>query len=87
VSAETARSTRTDPTTGKPRLSHLVDREGEKDGPTRILEARVHGTPIQALCGHVLVPSHDPADWPLCEQCHAIFKHETGGYEDGYRDA
>ena len=32
------------------------------------------GTPLEALCGHVWVPSRDPKQLPLCEKCKAIYE-------------
>ena len=39
-----------------------------------MLEARIYGTPVEALCGHVWVPSRDPKQLPLCEQCKSIYE-------------
>ena len=38
-----------------------------------MLEARIYGTPIEALCGHVWVPSRDPKQLPVCEACKSIY--------------
>ena len=38
-----------------------------------MLEARIYGTPVEALCGHVWVPSRDPKQLPLCEECKSIY--------------
>jgi hypothetical protein len=40
----------------------------------KILEARVMGTPVEALCGHVWVPSRDPKQLPLCQACKDIYE-------------
>lgn len=37
-----------------------------------ITEAYVNGTPIQALCGWVFVPSRDPLRYPACPECTKI---------------
>lgn len=55
---------------GEPREAHIVDR-------SRVTEAYVLGTPIEALCGKVFVPSRDPKSLPVCELCKEIAR--TGG--------
>lgn len=47
-----------------------------------LLEARVEGTPIRALCGHTWVPSRDPKVLPLCTRCEAIYKNDPRGHGD-----
>ena len=39
-----------------------------------MLEARIYGTPLEALCGHVWIPSRDPKQLPLCEACKSIYE-------------
>lgn len=43
-----------------------------------MLAARIEGTPIEALCGHVWVPSRDPKQLPVCQRCKDIY----GMYRD-----
>ena len=50
-----------------------------------MLEARIYGTPLEALCGHVWVPSRDPKHLPLCEECKAIYEMYKA-FNDGLRD-
>ena len=49
------RETRTErvPETGEPTAAHIVKTEPGEDAAAKVLEARIHGTPIEALCGHV----------------------------------
>lgn len=56
--------------TGEPIYTHIVDR-GDDPRPAEaiVLEARVNGTPITALCGYVWVPSRDPMKHPVCGKC------------------
>lgn len=75
-----------DALTGEPRRSHLVPPRGRTPGHAVILEARVFGLPVEALCGVVLVPSRDPRNFPDCSRCLEIFKVNTGA-EDGWIDA
>lgn len=70
--------TEIDPTTGEPRLSHLVAPKDGKTGAVLAMEARFNGTPVTALCGHTFVPSRDPQAFPVCQACNEILKIKTG---------
>ncbi len=35
----------------------------------KITEAYILGTPIEALCGRLFVPSRDPNNLPVCQEC------------------
>lgn len=66
--------TETQTDSGNPILTHIIDRgDDTRSANALILEARVNGTPITALCGHVWVPSRDPEKHPLCDKCVEIF--------------
>ena len=41
--------------------------------PAHEREARINGTPIEALCGHVWIPSRDPKQVPMCAKCKDIY--------------
>lgn len=60
--------------TGNPPCAHIVKVEPGETATAKILEARVMGTPVEALCGHVWVPSRDPKQLPLCQQCKEIYE-------------
>ena len=56
-------------------VTHIVRRRSEaRTVVAEVLEARVNGTPLEALCGHVWVPSRDPQRLPLCWRCREIFE-------------
>jgi hypothetical protein len=40
-----------------PDVAHIVKVERGEDAAAKVLEARIYGTPIEALCGHVWVPA------------------------------
>jgi Protein of unknown function (DUF3039) len=40
----------------------------------KITEAYITGTPVEALCGAVFVPSRDPKSLPVCQACKEIFE-------------
>jgi hypothetical protein len=39
----------------------------------KIMQAMIEGTPVQALCGKVWVPSRDPKRFPVCPECKQIY--------------
>jgi hypothetical protein len=59
--------------TGEPTASHIVKVGPGEDAASIVLEARINGTPIEALCGFVWVPSRDPRQLPVCEDCKNIY--------------
>ena len=50
-------------------MAHIVKTEPGEDAAGKVLEARIYGTPLEALCGHVWIPSRDPKQLPLCDKC------------------
>ena len=50
-------------------VAHIVKTKRNEDATTKVLQARVEGTPLEALCGHVWVPSRDPKQLPVCQKC------------------
>ena len=62
------------PETGEPIVAHIVKTEPGENAAAKVLEARINGTPIEALCGHVWVPSRDPKQVPMCQKCIDIYE-------------
>jgi hypothetical protein len=62
-----------DPETGDPIVAHIVKTEPGETAASKVLEARIYGTPLEALCGHVWVPSRDPKRLPVCQKCKEIY--------------
>ena len=60
--------------TGEPAVAHIVKTEPGETAAAKVLEARIYGTPLEALCGHVWVPSRDPKQLPLCEKCKSVYE-------------
>lgn len=52
-----------------PKVAHIVSRENHADADTLVTAAYIEGTPVEALCGQVFVPSRDPKKLPPCERC------------------
>ena len=46
--------------TDEPIVAHIVKVGPGESATAKVLEARVLGTPLEALCGHVWVPARDP---------------------------
>ena len=64
--------------TGKPLVAHIVKTEKDESAAAKVLEARITGTPLEALCGHVWVPSRDPKHLPMCQACKEIYEMYRG---------
>ena len=62
------------PETGEPAVAHIVKTEPGESAAAKVLEARIYGTPLEALCGHVWIPSRDPKQLPMCEKCKEIYE-------------
>ena len=60
-------------TTGEPHVAHIVKTE-EGDAAAKVMEARIYGTPLEALCGTVFVPQRDPTRLPMCQACKDIYE-------------
>lgn len=61
------------PQTGEPECAHIVKTDGDESAAAKVLQARIDGTPIEALCGHRWIPSRDPKQLPLCGKCKDIY--------------
>ena len=55
-------------------VAHIVKVGPGEDAAAKVLEARIYGIAIEALCGHVWVPSRDPKQLPLCEACKSVYE-------------
>lgn len=70
------------PKTGEPGterddlMAHLVYPK------SAVTEAYINGTPVEALCGYVWVPSRDPEALPVCPRCEDILKGGDGDAPD-----
>lgn len=71
--------------TGEPAMAHIVKTEPGESAAAKVLEARIYGTPIEALCGHVWVPSRDPKTLPLCQKCKDVYEMYKA-FNDGLND-
>ena len=69
VDVVTDRETETD----EPTAAHIVKVGPGEDAAAKVLEARIQGTPVEALCGFVWVPSRDPRQLPVCEECKSVY--------------
>lgn len=69
VDPDTEEATETD----EPTAAHIVKVGPGENAAAVVLEARIMGTPVEALCGFVWVPSRDPKQLPMCEECKTIY--------------
>jgi Protein of unknown function (DUF3039) len=60
--------------TDEPAAAHIVKTEPGESAAAKVLEARIYGIALEALCGHVWVPSRDPKQLPLCEACKSVYE-------------
>ncbi len=60
--------------TGEPVMAHIVKTEPGESAVAKVLEARIYGTPVEALCGYVWVPSRDPKQLPVCQKCKEVYE-------------
>jgi hypothetical protein len=59
--------------TGRPKAAHIIKTEPGESAVAKVTEARIYGTPVEALCGEVFVPQQDPGKLPLCGTCKEIY--------------
>ncbi len=71
--------------TGEPPVAHIVKTEPGETATAKVLEARIYGTPLEALCGHVWVPSRDPRQLPMCQRCKDVYETYQA-FNDGLND-
>jgi len=73
------------PDTEDPKSAHIVKVEPGESAVAKVMEARIYGTPVEALCGFVWVPSRDPKQLPMCEECKSVYELYRS-FNDGLRD-
>lgn len=69
--------------------SHIVKvPAGEKDQTPQayVLRARIEGFAIEALCGHIFVPSRNPEPLPVCSTCLEIFQYDPWAIDPNDRE-
>lgn len=57
---------------GEGHASHIVPPTEDMTAAEVVMQARINGTPITALCGYTWVPSRDPRSYPICSRCKDI---------------
>jgi hypothetical protein len=70
---------------GSPTAAHIVRTEPGENAAAKVLEARIYGSPVEALCGHRWIPSRNPANFPLCQACKEIYETYRA-FNDGLND-
>jgi hypothetical protein len=72
--------------TDEPAVAHIVKVAPGESAAGKVLEARINGTPVEALCGHIWVPARDPKQLPVCQACKEIYDMFKI-FNDGLRDS
>lgn len=67
--------------TGPPSHAHIVKVEPGEDAAAKVLEARIYGTPVEALCGFTWIPSRDPKQLPICSKCKEIYEMYRSAFD------
>ena len=75
-----------EPQTSEPECAHIVKTDGDESAAAKVLQARIEGTALEALCGHRWVPSRDPKQLPLCAKCKDIYDTYRA-FNDGLNEA
>lgn len=84
-------STQLDPTvdhtpqTSEPTAAHIVKTQPGENAAAKVLEARITGSPVEAICGAVFVPQRDPKQLPMCEACKATYEIDRA-FNDGLHE-
>lgn len=56
-----------------PIFAHIIDRgDDPRTAHEIVLEARVNGTLLKALCGYEWSPTRNPEHHPICPKCEEI---------------
>jgi len=71
--------------TAPPKAAHIVKTEPGESAMAKVMEARIYGYPVEALCGERFVPQQDPKKLPLCGTCKEIYDMYRS-MSDGLRD-
>jgi hypothetical protein len=72
--------------TAPPKAAHIVKTEPGESAVAKVTEARIYGTPVEALCGERFVPQQDPKKLPLCDVCKEIYELYRRMGDGGLRD-
>lgn len=66
-------------------VAHIVKTDPGQSAAAAVLAARIEGTPLEALCGHIWVPSRDPRQLPMCQPCKEVYSMYRE-FNDGLND-
>lgn len=72
-----------------PKHAHIIKTEPGESAAAKVTEARVLGTPLEALCGEIFVPQHRADTLPMCSKCEEIYRghrYENDGLHERPND-
>lgn len=58
----------------KENCAHIVKVRGNESALAKVLDARINGVLLEALCGFKWIPSKNPENLPVCEACKEIYE-------------
>ena len=59
---------------GDAESAHIVKTKPGEVAVAVVMEARVYGYQVEALCGYVFIPQQDPKQLPVCTKCKEIYE-------------
>lgn len=63
-----------DSVTGKPEVAHIIaSRNPDESAIDLVMESRVYGTPLEAICGETFVATKDAKKLPVCSRCKELY--------------
>lgn len=65
--------------------AHIIKTQPGQVGTDAVLEARIMGFELEALCGYKFVPHKDPKKLPVCQKCKEMYDL-YGSLNDGFTD-
>lgn len=69
MSTQTLYDVDIDPVTGKGRVTHIIKQTRDKTAAELVMESRINGRELEALCGHRFFATRDSKQYPVCQPC------------------
>lgn len=66
--------------------AHVVKQTPGKAATEVVMEARLYGYPVQALCGHTFIPQKDATRLPMCSKCKELVDAALASGNEGGSD-
>ena len=66
------------------KCAHIVKTKPGENAAGLVMEARVFGFPVEALCGYTWIPSKNPENMPVCQKCKDLYDDFRADDSDYY---